>query len=232
MTFLWPELIFLLLLGPVVVAVYLRLLHRKKPVALRYSSIVTMKDAIGSSWRIRQHVPPLLFFAALNLMIVAIARPVTEFSLPFQHDTVVLAIDTSISMALDDVPPTRMESARAAIRRFVAEQPRHTRIGVVSFAGSASVVHPCFGNRNDIIAAIDQLYLQLGTAIGSAILASDDLQTPKATVYCPAPFLAAWRPASSRAPLPLKVGLVTSTATRQRFWTTLSELVRLSYAAP
>ena len=50
------------------------------------------------------------------------------------------------------------------------EQPRSTRIGVVSFAGTARVVQPPTQNREDILAAIDRFQLQRGTAIGSGII--------------------------------------------------------------
>jgi Ca-activated chloride channel family protein len=117
-------------------------------------------------------VPPLLFLAALVLMLVAVARPHAVVTLPTHQETVILAIDVSGSMRATDVVPNRLVAAQAAARTFIAEQPRTTRIGVVAFAGTAAVVQAPTHNREDALAAIDRLQVQRATAIGSAILVS------------------------------------------------------------
>ena len=85
---------------------------------------------------------------------------------------VILAIDVSGSMRATDVQPNRLAAAQTAAKAFVAEQPRHTRIGVVSFAGTASVVQAPTQSREDVVSAIDRFQLQRGTAIGSGIIVS------------------------------------------------------------
>jgi Ca-activated chloride channel family protein len=106
------------------------------------------------------------------VLIAAVARPAAVISLPSQHETIILAMDTSGSMRATDVEPSRIAAAQAAARAFVADLPRHTRIGVVAFAGTASVVQAPTQNREDILAAIDRFQLQRATAIGSGILVS------------------------------------------------------------
>ncbi|HZN22836.1 MAG TPA: VWA domain-containing protein, partial [Burkholderiales bacterium] len=145
-------------------------LHRKKKLALRYASLAMVKDAMSTGQRVRRHVPPALFLLAVIAMIVAIARPAAVITLPSQHETVVLAIDVSGSMRATDVEPNRLAAAQAAARTFVNEQPRTTRVGVVAFAATALVVQHPTQNREDILAAIDRLQLQRGTAIGSGIV--------------------------------------------------------------
>jgi Ca-activated chloride channel family protein len=105
-------------------------------------------------------------------MIVAIARPAAVITLPSQHRTIILAMDVSGSMRATDVEPNRISAAQAAAKAFVAEQPASVRIGVVSFAGTASVVQMPTHNRADIVAAIDRFQLQRATAIGSGIIVS------------------------------------------------------------
>ena len=170
MKFIWPDLLWLLAVLPVLVAAYIFLLRRKKRAAARYASLSMIKEAMGAGQRLRRHVPPALFLIALALMLVAVARPTAVITLPSQHDTIILAIDVSGSMRATDVKPNRLAAAQAAARSFVAEQPRHTRIGVVSFAATASVVQSPTQNHDDIIAAIDRFQLQRGTAVGSGIL--------------------------------------------------------------
>ena len=172
MTFLWPEMLWLLLIVPALVAAYFYLLRRKQQAALRYASLSMVKEAMGPGLRFRRHIPPLLFLLALIVMIVAIARPAAIITLPSQHQTIILAMDVSGSMRAMDVQPDRISAAQAAAKAFVADQPSSVRIGVVSFAATASVVQPPTQNRDDIIGAIDRFQLQRGTAIGSGIIVS------------------------------------------------------------
>jgi Ca-activated chloride channel family protein len=75
-------------------------------------------------------------------------------------------------MRATDVEPNRLVAAQNAAKQFVAEQPENVRIGVVAFAGTATVAQAPTRNRDDIIAAIDRFQLQRATAIGSAIIVS------------------------------------------------------------
>lgn len=170
MTFLWLQMLWLLLLVPVTACIYVLLLRRKKKAALRYASLSLVKDALSAGQHFRRHVPPLLFLIALTLMLVAIARPAAVVTLPSQHETVILSMDVSGSMRATDVAPNRLAAAQEAARAFVADQPRTTRIGVVSFAATAAVVQSPTHSREDILAAIERFSLQRGTAVGSGIL--------------------------------------------------------------
>ena len=172
MTFLWPELLWLSLAVPAIVVAYLLVLRRKKKLALRYASLSMVQEAMGASRRFRRHIPPLMFLLALISMLIAISRPAAVVTLPYQYETVILAIDASGSMRATDVSPTRIAAAQAAARSFVSDQPRTTRLAVVSFAATASVVQSPTLNREDVLAALDRIQLQRGTAIGSAILVS------------------------------------------------------------
>jgi Ca-activated chloride channel family protein len=172
MTFLWPEFLWLLLLVPVLVVIYLLILRRKKKTALRYASLSMVKEAMGAGPRFRRHVPPLLFLLALTVLIAAVARPAAVVRLPSQHETIILALDVSGSMRAKDVEPDRMTAAQNAAKTFINEQPRSTRIGIVAFAGTASLVQPPTQSREDLHAAIERLQLQRATAIGSGILVS------------------------------------------------------------
>jgi Ca-activated chloride channel family protein len=170
MTFLWPQFLWLLAALPLLVAAYLLILKRKRKAALRYANLAMVKDAMGAGQRLRRHVPPLLFLLSLALMIAAIARPAAVVQLPSQHETVILSMDVSGSMRAKDVEPDRLSAAQAAAKAFVNETPRSTRIGVVAFAGTASLVQAPTQSRDDIVTAIDRFQLQRATAIGSGIL--------------------------------------------------------------
>jgi Ca-activated chloride channel family protein len=172
MHFLWPQMLWLLLAVPLLVGAYLLALRRRAKGALRFATVSTLKDAMGPRQRLRRHVPPLIYLAAMIAAIIAMARPSAVITLPSDQRTIVLAIDVSLSMRAADVPPSRLEAAQVAAKAFVQEQPADVRVAVVSFAGTASVVQPPTHNHDDLVAAIDRLELQRNTAIGSGILVS------------------------------------------------------------
>ena len=171
MSFQWPEFLWLLALLPALVALYVYLLRRRKRFAVRYSSLALMREAMsGASWR--RHVPPFLILLALAALVAAIARPSATMTLPSQHETVILAMDVSGSMRASDVEPNRLVAAQVAAKAFIADQPSHVRIGIVAFAGTATVAQAPTTNKDDLYAAIDRFQLQRATAIGSAIIVS------------------------------------------------------------
>ncbi|MEC4722337.1 VWA domain-containing protein [Noviherbaspirillum sp. CPCC 100848] len=172
MTFLWPELLWALICVPLLIVLYIFLLRRRKKLAVRYAGLSIVKEAMGASQHWRRHIPPALFLLAFTGMLIAMARPAALVTLPSQYETVILAIDVSGSMRASDVQPTRIAAAQEAVRGFVEKQPRHTRIGVVTFAGTAAVTQAPTENREDILAAINRIQLQRATAIGSGILVS------------------------------------------------------------
>ncbi len=172
MTFFWPDMLWLLVATPALVALYIFLLRRKKQAALRYANLTLVKEAMGPAQRFRRHVPPLLFLLALATLSVAVARPAAIVRLPMQQQTIILAMDVSGSMRARDVEPNRLVAAQEAAKAFVADLPSGVRVGVVSFAATAALVQPPTQNRDDIRAAIDRFQAQRGTAIGSGIILS------------------------------------------------------------
>jgi Ca-activated chloride channel homolog len=172
MTFEWPLMLWLLLILPLLVLCYLLILRRKKRAALRYASLSLVKEALGPAQALRRHVPAVLFLLAVGLMIFATARPIATITLPMQQEMVILAMDVSGSMRASDVKPSRIVAAQDAAKAFIAELPPHTKVGIVAFAATASVVQAPTLSRDDLVAAIDRFQLQRGTAIGSGLIVS------------------------------------------------------------
>jgi len=172
MTFLLPEMLWLLLILPAAAAAYILLLRRRKKYAVRHPNVALLRQATDARSAMRRHVPPLLFMLGLAASLLAAARPAAKVTLPFRYDTVILALDISRSMAADDVKPTRLAATQDAVRAFIAGQPRHTRMGLVTFASTASLVQPPTDDSEAVLAAVNSLELQNSTAIGTAILVS------------------------------------------------------------
>ena len=172
MTFLWPQFLWLLLAIPLLVAVYVWLLGRKKKMALRYASLSIVREAMGRGQSVRRHIPPLLFLLSLAAMLLAASRPFAVVTLPSQNETIILAMDVSGSMRATDVLPNRLVASQNAAKAFLTDLPRNVRVGVVAFAGTAAVVQSPTLSREDLVTAIDKFQLQRGTAIGNGIVVS------------------------------------------------------------
>lgn len=171
MLFLWPEYLWLLLLLPLLPLLYLWLLRRRDRTAVRYSSVrVAREAAAGRQWR--RHVPPALLFLALAGLLLAASRPMGRVPLPWARSTVLLAMDVSLSMRVADVKPTRMAAAQDAARLFLRDLPRDIEVGLVTFAGSSEVAQRPTLDRAALLAAIDGFQMQMGTAVGNAIVVS------------------------------------------------------------
>jgi len=169
MTFIWPAMLLTLVLVPLLVAVYLRLLRWRQA---RLGPLAILHGGSVRRVRVRRHLPPAFTLGGLTLLFVGLARPEAPISLPHIEGTVILAFDVSNSMLADDLEPTRLEAAKAAARAFVDDQPAVIRIGVVAFGGGGLVVQPPTNEREAILAAIDRLTPQGGTSIGEGIFTS------------------------------------------------------------
>ncbi|KAB2872905.1 MAG: VWA domain-containing protein [Burkholderiaceae bacterium] len=173
MKFLWPEALWAAaVLAPLLVLLYLWLLHRRKKSTVRFASIALVRQALGKGPGWRRHVPPLLLGLALLTLMVAVSRPTAVIKLPSQQETIILAMDVSGSMRASDIKPTRLAASQEAAKNFVNDLPNSVRIGVVAFAGTAAVVQAPTLSREDVVAAIDRFQLQRATAIGSGIVLS------------------------------------------------------------
>lgn len=181
MRFVWPDVLWLLVLVPALVAGYVVMLRRRRKSAVRYASLTLLRDSIGAGQRIRRHVPPALVLLGIMAAIVAAARPTATVTLPSQYMTIALAMDVSRSMQATDVEPNRLEAAQAAARSFIAALPRNVRLGIVSFAGTAAVVQTPTESRDDMLAAIDRFQLQRATATGSGLLLALSMLFPEET---------------------------------------------------
>jgi len=171
LAFLWPSFLWLLLLVPLAIALYVLLLYRRKKTALRYANLAMVKAAMGPmGWR--RHVPPALMLLALTLLLIAVARPTALVSLPSTRATVMLAMDVSGSMRATDVHPSRIEAAQTAAKQYIKSQPKDVVIGIVAFAATAFLVQGPTIDHQALSNAIDHFELQRGTAVGSGILMS------------------------------------------------------------
>lgn len=204
MSFIWPAMLVLLLLVPLVAFWYIRMQQRRRQVVTNFGSLGTMQGAANRSFGWRRHVAPALFLASLTILIFALARPKTMVSLPRIQGTVILAFDVSGSMAADDLKPTRMDAAKAAVQNFIERQSPTVRIGVVAFSDSGLSIQVPTNKKDDVLAAIGRLTSQRGTSLANGILAA--LTTIETANGVPTNYYSNQTPTPAPTPIPVPRG--------------------------
>ena len=170
--FLHPVRLWWLATLVVLVGAYVFGLLQRRRRAIRFTN-VSLLDKVAprrSGWG--RHVLAALTLVGFAIGIMAFAQPRAEVKVPKERATIMVALDTSLSMKATDVTPTRVASAKAAAIRFVKSLPGKLQVGLVSFDGSARVEVRPTTDRSAVTDAIRGLQLHEGTAIGDAVEAS------------------------------------------------------------
>ncbi|GAA1436144.1 VWA domain-containing protein [Microlunatus lacustris] len=171
LSFLEPSRLWLLLLIPALVGLYLALVRRagrrRAAVGRTMFDLVIPRDR---TWL--RHLAVGLSILSLATLTLAFAKPKDEVSVPRERATIVVTIDVSLSMEATDVEPNRIEAAKGAAVDFVTSLPPKFNVSVVSFAGTAVTLVPPTLDRGAATAAIQSLQPQPSTAIGEGIYTS------------------------------------------------------------
>lgn len=172
MNFLSPWRLALLAVILVMLVGYVLLQRRRKTYAVRLASAELASSIMPNRPGWRRHATAVVFLLAASTLVVGFARPTRQVEVPRERATVIVAIDVSLSMQAADVDPNRLAAAQTAANRFIDELPPTLNVGIVGFAGSASVLVPPTTDRALAHRAIDNLRLDESTAIGEAIFIS------------------------------------------------------------
>ena len=171
MNFLYPNILWLTAIVPLIVLYYIFIARRKASLTV---STIGGKRAPRSLRFWLRPLPIILRVAAVLLFIVALARPV---NITEEHETttdgidIVMAMDISGSMLARDFTPDRLTSAKHLAAEFVANR-RGDRIAVVAFAGEAFTQAPLTSDQATIETMLSRLrsgVVEDGTAIGNGL---------------------------------------------------------------
>jgi len=173
----WASLWAFWLLVPLVATVVWRFIHRRKQIpSIQFSSVALLKEA-GQTMRSRLTVLPfILKIIGLALVIVALARPQradTKIKRNVEGIDIVISLDISDSMLIEDMKPNnRLEASKKTIRDFVKGR-LSDRIGLVVFSGESYTRVPLTLDYplllNNLKAVQTSRNIKMGTAIGVAL---------------------------------------------------------------
>lgn len=158
----------------VLIGVYVFMQRRKGGYAVRFTNLDLLDSVAPRRPGWRRHATAAVFVLALSSLIIAIARPTRAEDVPVERASVVVAIDTSLSMEATDVSPSRLEAAQEAATALIDSLPDTINLGLVAFNGVAQITVAPTQDREAVRRAIDNLELGEATAIGEAIFTSLD----------------------------------------------------------
>ena len=170
-----PDFLYLLLLIPVIIILYIINSIRKKRALQRLGDFKLVGRLVPELSKVRPFIKFILLLSAVSAGIVMLARPQFGSKLKEikrQGVEVILALDVSNSMLAEDIQPSRLERAKQAISRLV-ENLDNDKIGLIVFAGDAYTQIPIttdYISAKMFLSSIGpEMVPKQGTAIGSAI---------------------------------------------------------------
>jgi len=163
----WRLLILVAPLALLVAYVIAQVARRKY--AVRFTSVDLLASVAPRRPGWQRHVSAVLMLAALSVLVLGFAQPTATKKVARQRGTVMLAIDTSGSMAATDVNPSRLVAAQDAARRFISGLPAGLKIGLLQFDTTARVLVAPTSDHASALAAVNALAIGGGTDTGDAI---------------------------------------------------------------
>ncbi|MDT5366650.1 MAG: Ca-activated chloride channel [Mycobacterium sp.] len=152
-----------------VTGLYLVVQRARRKRVMRFANMDVLERVApkrSTRWR---HVPAALLIAALALLTTAMAGPTDAVRIPRNRAVVMFVIDVSESMVSDDVAPSRLAAAKEAGKQFTDELTPGINLGLVAFAGTASLLVAPTTDRDAMKAAIGTLKAENRTATGEGI---------------------------------------------------------------
>lgn len=163
----------LLLIAPIAVAVgYVLVQRARKRTVVRFTSVDLLASVAPRRTGWQRHVSAVGMFAALAVLVLAIAGPALTHKVALQRATLVLTIDTSGSMVADDIAPTRLAAAQQQATDFVNNLPEGLQVGLVAFDTTPRTVLTPTTDYPQAVSAINSLQVGGGTATAAAIESS------------------------------------------------------------
>ncbi len=174
MNFLSPERLWLLAAVVALAAAYVVVQARRPAYTMKFTNLALLASVAPRRPGWRRHIPATLFLVSMVVLVFGFARPARQERVPKERATIILAIDTSLSMMATDVAPSRIDAAKAAAKSFADILPPRLNVGLVSFNGRATLKVPPTTDRERLKRGIDSLELAERTAIGEGIFTSLD----------------------------------------------------------
>ena len=150
-------------------AFYVVVQYARQKRILRFANMELLESVAPTRPNRWRHLPAILLVSSLVLLTIAMAGPQNDVRIPRNRAVVMLTIDVSQSMRATDVEPSRLAAAQEAAKQFADQLTPGINLGLIAYAGTATVLVSPTTSREATKAAIDKLQLADRTATGEAI---------------------------------------------------------------
>jgi len=161
---------FLLLFGIAALAgyyVYVQIARRKR--ILRFANMELLESVAPKRPNRWRYLSAILLMCSLVMLTIAMAGPQNNVRVPRNRAVVMLVIDVSQSMRATDIEPSRLVAAEEAAKQFAEQLTPGINLGLIAYAGTATVLVSPTTNREPTKIALGKLQLADRTATGEAI---------------------------------------------------------------
>ncbi|MFV8052242.1 VWA domain-containing protein [Mycobacterium sp. 48b] len=163
----WWFLFLFVVLG--LIAFYVVVQRARKQRILRFANMELLESVAPKQPTRWRHLPAALLAVSLVLLTVAMAGPTHDVRIPRNRAVVMLVIDVSQSMRATDVAPSRLAAAQEAAKQFADQLTPGINLGLIAYAGTATVLVQPTTNREATKNGLDKLQLADRTATGEGI---------------------------------------------------------------
>ncbi len=171
-SFEYPQLLWYLVVIPIFIGAYVYNLKFKRKEALLFSNFESLEHVIGRTFLPSYTLQIVINVLILLLLILSAAGLTLWYSGPVAEADFAILIDSSASMSAEDIPPSRLEAAKAAAISFVESLPAKSKVAIISFGGVPFVEQPLTEDLSEAESAIANINLKAegGTDLSSALV--------------------------------------------------------------
>ncbi|MBU1321757.1 MAG: VWA domain-containing protein, partial [Nanoarchaeota archaeon] len=175
-----PMYLWYLLSIPLLIYTHFYLFKHSKKTAMKFANFAALRRVTGKHLITKNIIVLIIRVVILISLIIAASGGELWYEGKVNQNDFVIAIDTSASMAAQDISPTRLEAAKEAAIEFVGSLGSRSNIGIISFSGTTFVETIPIDNMNSIKKTIENIDVAKtgGTDIAGAIITGTNLLLP------------------------------------------------------
>lgn len=176
-TFLRPLYLTFLIAIPFFVIMHFLILQHVKRRALKFANFEVIERATGGQILNKNIVILIIRLIALVLFIFSASGTILWYEAQTSDFDYVIVMDASSSMLVKDFEPNRLEAAKKAAIEFIDRLPSHTKVGLVSFAGTSFVEQPLTEDHGLVKDKVIEVGIKPvgGTDLGEALVTAANM---------------------------------------------------------
>ena len=176
-SFLYPQYLFFLLIIPLFIFIHIVTLRSTRQSALKFANFEAIARIRGIDFFSKNIVILVFSSVIVFLLTMSVSGLTVHTIIDAASHSYVIALDTSLSMEADDIPPSRFIAAKDAAVSFIETTPIATKIGIISFSGNSVIEQDLTDSKILMKLAVNEVQLSPvgGTDVYDAVITGTNL---------------------------------------------------------